>query len=226
MKFNNLNNNLDVSTPSINQNGSINTSGFFDLPSYYSGLISGYISGDLNNRTEFNPPVSLSNNSIFTLEDLQVGGVALSSGSQPILQSFGLSINFDRVDLYGLGSNYIFNRKLQYPINANITIESLVSGFNTGEINKLFTNESGYNFIVSCSDQQKYTTAKYKFENAKLENFNYSLTINNIMKFQASFNVEITDKKGFFINRKTIYADKWNDIYDLWNNLNIAWNLV
>ena len=46
------------------------------------------------------------------------------------------------------------------------------------------------------------------------------------MKFQASFNVEITDKKGFFINRKTIYADKWNDIYDLWNNLNIAWNLV
>jgi hypothetical protein len=226
MKFDNLNNNLDVSTPSINQNGSINTSGFFDLPSYYSGLVSGYISGDLNNRTEFNPPVSLSNNSIFTLEDLQVGGVALSSGSQPILQSFGLSINFDRVDLYGLGSNYIFNRKLQYPINANVTIESLVSGFNAGEINKLFTNESGYNFIVSCSDQQKYTTSKYKFENAKLENFNYSLTINNIMKFQASFNVEITDKKGFYINRKTIYADKWNDIYDLWNNLNIAWNLV
>jgi hypothetical protein len=66
-------------------------------------------------------------------------------------------------------------------------------------------------------------TGFYKFQNTKLENFNYSMQVNEIMNFSASFSVEMANETGFFIARIVSGASYWNSIEDLWSTSNIIW---
>jgi len=61
--------------------------------------------------------------------------------------------------------------------------------------------ENFYNFDLSFCDPQKTVTGFYKFKNAKMNNFSYTLPVNDIYKFTASFSVQITDSTGFLMSR-------------------------
>jgi hypothetical protein len=225
MKYENINLNNSINIPSLTYSGQ--DSGILDLQDLYYSLPSGYISGDLNNKTSYDVPVVNVNNSNFILSNLQVGGVPLFTGSYPLLQSFGLSLDFNRVDLYGLGNNYVYNRKAQFPINAQIKIDALVSGINSGVISGLIYNESEYNLGVQFTDSKNSATGFYNFKNANLENYNYSMPVNNMMTFSASFAVQITEVDGFFMGRLiSNQISSWANEYRLWSNIGINWNSV
>jgi hypothetical protein len=225
MKFETININNSINIPSLTYSGL--DSGVLDLQDLYYSLPSGYISGDPNNKTSYNAPVVNVNNSNFILSNLQVGGVPLFTGSYPLLQSFGLSLDFNRVDLYGLGNNYVYNRKAQFPINAQIKIDALVSGINSGVISGLIYNESEYDLGVQFTDSKNSATGFYNFKNANLENYNYSMPVNNMMTFSASFAVQITEVDGFFMGRLiSNQISSWANEYRLWSNIGINWNSV
>jgi hypothetical protein len=219
MRFESLTGNT-LTIPAINSAvGNSVGAGSYDLGQSYLQLAEGtLLSGE--RRTEYNPSVALPSNSSFSLQNLQVGGIPLSEASSPILQGFNIALDLDRVDLYGLGSNYPFNRKLQYPLNTKIQINALVSGFNSGVISGLLNNESGYNFDITFSDTEKYITGFYKFKNAKLNSYDYSLPINGIMAFNASFSVELTDSDEFATNSSQYI---WQDLNYMWQEVSINW---
>jgi hypothetical protein len=116
------------------------------------------------------------------------------------------------VDLYKFGNNSVCDRKLQFPINATIQIESLVSGFNANYT--MTQNRSGsavlnnkenlYDISFAFSNEQNYVTGFYNFQEAKLTSLNYTTQLNNIYKMSASFSVEITENKGFMMNRNSL----------------------
>ena len=123
-----------------------------------------------------------------------------------------------------MGSNYVYDRKLDLPINATVDIQALVSGVSSGFISGLINNETGYNFDISFSNPTNIkATGFYKFKNAKLENLNYSMQVNEIMNFSASFSVDITSTDGFFISRQISVSDYWSSVDDLWSVNNIIW---
>lgn len=173
---------------------------------------SGYITGDIESRTVYNPPITVPYNSTFSFATSSGTTNNLRSFSGLILQSMDLNLNFDRVDFSRLGANFVSDRKLQFPITAEISIQSLLSGFNTKDnltsgdysFNDFtpFYNEPIYDLDFSFSNLAKSVTGFYKFQNARLNSFNYSLPLNNIYTLSASFSVEITDSKGFKISRK------------------------
>ena len=66
-------------------------------------------------------------------------------------------------------------------------------------------------------------TGFYKFKQAKLENFNYSMQVNNIMNFSASFSTEVANDAGFYIARLISGAEYWDSVNDLWSVTNIIW---
>ena len=151
----------------------------------------------------------------------------LSPTNTPILQSFSLDIDLARTSLYGLGSNYVYDRKLEYPINGQAQISCLVSGISSGNFQSILTGESGYSLEIAFCDYNKSNTGFYKIENAKLDSVNYSLKINDIMQFNAAFSFEINDASGFAIKRliESGYSSTaWQDISSLWQNLTVNWS--
>jgi hypothetical protein len=228
VRFENLTGNL-LSIPAINSaSGNNSGSGNLNLTNVYQTISGQYITGDAELRTEFNPRVAVQHASSFSLQSLQVGGIGIAASDNPILQSFDLSLALDRVPLYGLGSNYPYGRKLQYPINGQAQISCLVSGLKSGNWQPILTRESGYEIEVSFSDFKKLTTGYYKIDGAKLDNISYSLAVNGILQFNASFSFQATDSSGFFIKRITSgfvapETQSWEEITSLWQNLNLTW---
>jgi hypothetical protein len=224
MKFDNLNNNT-LKIPSVSSYG-IEDNKTLNLSELYLTITSGYISGNPEGRSEYNLPVVDTMVSDFILDDLQISGVPLEFLDRPILQSFNIDIDIPRNDLYGLGSNYVFDRKIQYPINATINIGTLVSGFKSGVINKIHNNEQVYGFTVNFVNQARYATGSYKFSKLRLENFNYSLNINDTMNYNATFSCQITKNENFQIKRMfQNFGNTYSDVEYKWSQSEIIWNI-
>jgi hypothetical protein len=225
MKVDELSGNL-LRIPAINhQSGNANNAGLLNLGDTNYPILSGYIDSKTPLTFDISKlPVATQQLSSFTLQNLQVGGVSLSKQSNPILQNLNINLDFERTDLYGLGSNYVYDRKLNYPIKGTVDISAIVSGFSSGFISGIVNNESGYNFEISFSNPTNTAaTGFYNFTNAKLENYNYSMNINDLMNFNASFSVEILDTSGFSIGRFIQNADNWAAIQETWQSFNINW---
>ena len=130
--------------------------------------------------------------STITLQNLQAGGQILSGTH--FVQSLDMSVSLQRVSSYGLGSDYAYNRKAQLPAQGVFNVNSLVSGYDDGTISGILGNETDYTFDLVLDGSGKDMT--YSIDGAKLENYSYSLPVNGIMTFNASFTFEVTEKKG------------------------------
>ena len=210
-----------ITTPSVKQPGILNLA-----DSYYT-LESGYVFSNPEGLTEFNLPVTSPMSSQFILDDLQVGGIKLESYNNPLLQSLSIDIDLSRNDLYGLGSNYVYDRKLSYPVNAKIDMSVLVSGVDDGFVSGILSNQQIYAFTIHCINNKNYATGSYKFNNCRLTNFNYSMPLNNIMTFNASFDCTIRNDIGFEMKR-TIgeLGNFYQDFDSIWGNLSINWDSI
>ena len=228
VRFENLTGNL-LSIPAINSvSGNNSGSGYLNLCNAYQTITGQYITGDIESRTEFNPRVAVQHASSFSLQSLQVGGIGIGASDNPILQSFDLSLALDRVPLYGLGSNYPYGRKLQYPINGQAQISCLVSGLKSGNWQSILTGESGYEFEIAFSDFNNFVTGFYKVDGAKLDSVSYALAVNGILQFNASFSFQVTDSSGFYVKRLTSgyvppVSVGWESITSPWENLTFTW---
>jgi len=178
----------EVKNPAINlQLGNNNNVGTVSLEDAgVSGL--DYYS----NVNRFTPPLCSPTDVNVTLQNLQIGGAPISGDAH--LQSFSFNIPINRVDQFGLGSDYPYNRKVQYPIQSDVNLEFLVSGFATGEIANLITNESTYDFDIQVVDTNEEYQNTFSFEDLRLENLSYSMNVNDQMNYSLSFSLEIKNQ--------------------------------
>jgi hypothetical protein len=215
-------------SPAVNLNlGQKQNGPYVYLTGLYESITGSSIPNNIENRNEFNPSIVVPQNVIVELNQLIIGGLSLSSSLNPLIQSFSMSIDFERVDLKGLGNNYYYNRKLKYPIVASISMNCLID--NMGDSSQdLIRSEKYWDFDLTFCDSTKLNTGFFSFTNAKLESFNYSLPVNEKLTFQASFTVDITDKKGFSMFRKVskFQNSVWDTETSLWNKLNVFWDTV
>jgi hypothetical protein len=155
----------------------------------YEARISGFdYYGSLN---RFQPPLCSPTDVNVTLQNLQIGGAPI--GGDAHLQSFSFNIPINRVDLFGLGSDYPYGRKVQYPITSSVSLEFLVSGFATGDIKSLITSESGYDFDIQVMDTREEYQNTFSFEDLKLESSSYQMDVNGNMNYSLGFSFEITN---------------------------------
>jgi hypothetical protein len=195
--------------------------------------ISKNINSDIQDRNALNPPVALPHKSLVSIinkSNSQDATTPLKNFSNLILQSYNLNFDFDRVDLYKFGNSSVSDRKLKFPIIANIQIESLVSGFNSTIANRsqssaLFNAEDLYDVNFSFSNDIDSVTGFYNFQGAKLTSLNYSTQVNNIYKMSASFSVQITESDGFIMDNVQKYTYRTYEVNDnRWNQEPNNWN--
>jgi hypothetical protein len=210
-----------IGIPAINlQSGNNSGSGFLDFNNLKTSL-SGFVNTDYPSKPNvYAIPVAAPHTVEATLQNLQVGGVPLVSGA--LIQSLNISMPFERTDLFGLGSNYVYGRKLQLPIRASVDVSVIVQNMNSGDISQLHRAEQSYDFSIAIADVYGGFAAEsyLNFHKAKLESFSYSMDINATMQFSAKYSVEITDTTGF----QAISAMRWIAETGIWSNINFLWS--
>ena len=188
----------NVSIPAINlQSGNNSGSGFLNFSNLQTSL-SAYSNQFSDHELNiFRPSVVSPQNVSAQLENLQMGGSVLVTGA--IIQSVDISIPFDRTDLYGLGSNHVYGRKLQLPLRASISVSAIVEEFSSGNLHLINQSEESYDFDITFSDPQKIASGKFEIRGAKLNSYAHSMSVNNQLDFSATYSVEVTDSNGLII---------------------------
>ena len=141
-----------------------------------------------------NPPIinPTDPQSSVTLQNLQVGGQRLSGIH--FIQSVDMQVSLSRVSSYGLGNDFAYNRKAQFPAQGTFSVSSLVSGFDEGFVTGVLSDDRKYDFeLVLASGDKKMI---YEIQDAKLDSYNYGMPINDRMTFDASFSFTVTEDKG------------------------------
>lgn len=147
--------------------------------------------GDYTSVNRFKPPLCSPSDLNISLQNLQIGGSTISGDAS--IQSFSFNIPINRVDLFGLGSDYPYGRKVQYPLTSSIDLEFLVSGLATGEIAQLIDDESEYRFEVEVVDTGEAFKNTFSFSSLRLENSSYQMNVNDNMTYSLSFSHELTN---------------------------------
>jgi hypothetical protein len=185
--------------PAINlASGNQVNSGFVDFSNFKTSL-SGYspqVSSDSPNV--YRLPVTKPSDVQPTLSNLQCGGATLISGA--LIQSFNIDIPFERTSLYGLGSNYIYGRKANSPARGSASISAIEI-----EMLNLQNGKQSYFFI----------------QNAKVNSISYSLNVNGLMEFSASYSFEVNDNGGLVISPYVAIDNNES----IWQNIDIEWSL-
>tara|TARA_A100001201_G_C4094037_1_gene203054 strand:+ start:825 stop:1919 length:1095 start_codon:yes stop_codon:yes gene_type:complete len=135
-------------------------------------------------------------NSDITLQNLQVGGQIISG--RHLVQSVDMNISLPRVSSYGLGNDYAYNRKRQFPANGTFSVSSLVSGLESGAMTGVLASDQSYQFDLKLDASGKNMI--YRIEDAKLTSYNYSINVNGTMSYDASFSFEVTQSKGLKVS--------------------------
>ena len=130
------------------------------------------------------------------LENLQVGGQNLSGTH--FVQSVDMSVDLTRTSNYGLGNDYAFDRKAQFPANGTFRVSSLVSGLDSGLISGVLKTDKNYNFDLTL--EVSGIQLIYKIEDAKLNTYNYGIAVNGDMTFDADFGFQVTETKGLKVS--------------------------
>jgi len=77
----------------------------------------------------------------------QQGGVQVEQ-VQAAIQNISVSIPLQRQNIYGFGSNHVFNRKLKLPIIGSISMDLIIRGFDEGSTDSFFSQAAVYDMIV------------------------------------------------------------------------------
>jgi hypothetical protein len=183
---------------------SYQNSGFFDILYLKNITNNRYVGlntfGDLNNENVLINNLEFTNYPTDALFGVNSSGVPI--------QSFDMSVNLDREDLKAMGYVLPIDRKVNFPIFANLNFSTIVGdNFSGSLIDKIQKNQS-YDLIVNMYNPgctpllTRQIGIQYKIKNAKLENFNYNHDLNSNLTANFGFRAEIdiSNEKGMFIS--------------------------
>jgi hypothetical protein len=198
--------------PAINlQSGNASGAGFVDFSKLAGSFVDEY-------SNTYRLPSLSPHNVEAKLKNLQCGGASLISGA--LIQSVNINIPFERTDLYGLGSNYVYGRKLNLPIRATVDVTTIVQNFNSGDITAMTNAEDFYDFTIEFFDSTQSVFSSCVIENAKINSTSYSMRVNGTMQFSASYSFNVGS--GFW----GIDELQWSRIDEQWQNILSFWNVL
>lgn len=201
-------------------------------PNQVDRLPTGYTTGEIINSwsARFQP----------SFENLQIPHNQLSNFAETAISNMDIAISIDRENSYGFGSDYVFERDVKYPIQGSISIEGLVSNYQTGSFVDLMREERKYSIQIYDRDyQDEYLSglslAEFtginetghivdnhwlKFENCVLREKRDSVSVNGLFGFSTQFDFAANEFGGFsFKNGDEKSLDSVSPISSDWHEL-------
>ena len=133
-----------------------------------------------------------------------IGGIRLSGSQKMHVQSVSINVPVKRIDLYGFGSKYVYDRRAEYPTLGQIEISATATNFITGQTDTIFSKDDVYQmellFKKSSSPTNATDTVLTKFQDAKIVAQSINQAIGSNMAFTATFSFECSTSKGFLFS--------------------------
>jgi hypothetical protein len=118
--------------------------------------------------------------------------------------SFSLQLGLERKALYGFGSNYPTTRKIQKPVVATVSLESIVESFGAENLAQKLQQEnvsvSGYNFDITFRDAQSNPKLGIKVQNAFLDSYSINPQIGGNATIQTNWSFEVSETTGILMS--------------------------
>lgn len=122
------------------------------------------------------------------------------------VNSFELSIDMPRESLQSIGYVYPLDRKINFPIFANISCSAIISGYSQDSLLDILSQNKEHNIkiqsLLRCSDEVQI---EYLIYGAKFNGLSESRVVNDTLVTSFGFNVQIDPYdvgKGVFISGK------------------------
>ena len=137
-------------------------------------------------------------------------GGAKIDGLEAAVQNLSIDVPITRQDIFGMGSNYVFDRKLKLPIIASMSIDMIVRGYEQDTVDSFLTQEDVYSFTIEHSIDEK-TASKliFQIDRAQLKSQNYTHSVNDHVVVSNSLSFDITKNDGL-----KMYFDKESVEFD------------
>jgi hypothetical protein len=122
------------------------------------------------------------------------------------VQNVDLALNFDRADIQGLGSDYVHDRKIKYPVVGDLSMDFIVREFNTDtKLSGIFAHDADYTIKVQHQRRdpstetalfETFDVVSMQIDHAKLKTENLSASIGGPATVSTSFVFEVTPFTG------------------------------
>ena len=190
-------------TPSLdlaNKGAVITGTGFVFNPDMYSSATTAINQGGIN----------------VTVRNLDMGGPILNGINQGTchkgtanIQSFDISVPFDREDLRGFESNNVYGRKLKKPQIGTISFSLLANAFTSGRFQELLCNDNDYEIAIDLTSQCKLTCRssdpkdkymKFTVNNARFQGYSFNEQVGSFATVDCSFSFGMSSNNGLFVS--------------------------
>ena len=162
-----------------------------------------------NFQGEYKEPAILSNNVNLNIKPIGIGGVQ-TSGENANAVAFDINLSLDRRNLYGLGSMYPYDRKLNLPGRGSLNLSIIKKNLETGNLNKILSEDKTYDIQIDCfgnciesrckDEIDRSQLMTYVIDNAVLKSQNSSFALNDYATVDLSFDFTLTRKNGFLVS--------------------------
>lgn len=168
-------------------------------------------------------------------ENLQVPGQKLNVFNESRVRSIDLSVSIDRENSYGFGSDYVFERKIKFPVRGSLSVGGIVSDYNSGDFASLMTSESKQNIEIYFRDEKDFYLSglssdefvglnetghiiknrTLKFDNCSLNKKSESVSVNGLFEYSIDYSFTATENGGY--SYKQGEPTSFDDFY-LWSD--------
>ena len=149
---------------------------------------------------EYEEAALLSNHVKLTVEDLNIGGPKLSKENANAV-SFGVNLDLNRRNLYGIGSMYPYDRKLNMPVRGSLDVGLIKKDLETGNLNEILFSDKNYKITLDCYGAcNKKPFLTYVVDHAVLKSMQDNLSLNNYAVIDLNFDFTVTRNNGFLVS--------------------------
>jgi len=159
--------------------------------------------------TEYDEAAILSNNIKIEVNPTNIGGVDVTKNNLNA-QSFSINLDMSRRNLYGLGSMYPYDRRLQMPVRGSLNFGILKQELVTGNLNNILHEDRPYDIKIdcygstciseNCSEKPKTQLMTYVIDNAVLKNKSTNLQVKDYAMVDLGFDFTLTNTNGFLVS--------------------------
>jgi hypothetical protein len=196
--------NSEVQFPSVNpENTNTMGTGFF-TPNPISG-----IKFKESNFKELNEVSSIMPGEIIVdveKHDPEGFSTLVLDNKEIAVQSATITLTFDRSDVQGLGSSYVFDRKIQYPVVGELSMEFILREFNTNtKLSGIFAHDADYTIKIQHQARdpstetalfETFNVVSMQIDHAKLKTENLSASMGDSTTVSTNFVFEVTPSTG------------------------------